>query len=645
MALLKPRLAARGLATRMPDTPDQPPQRPIVTQLLDAIRRTPWWRGDDVVGSRALFEELMERGNARCPHLGRTHEATTLNDGSVRITPKDGVAAATVFFVHGGGFFAGSPGAYKGAVAALLSRVPGGCSAVLPKYRLAPEATIEDAIDDVVKAYEELAAEGGPIVLAGDSAGAYLALRAAERLATPAASVPPTGVTPTDVPPTGVTPTGVPPAGVLLWCPYLLHHPRLDLERTITSEGDFLDAAALQPARHVLDEANDAAHAFALMATGCPDVLILSGERETLHVDALTLAITAKASGVEVTHETYPQMFHDFMLFPKFLKEGADALDASAAYIATQCSGGDDEEKDQSDVRRLKKELADALKRQESDPVDAAVEAAAEGDAADEIARWTRPLSRYVGVSWNEQRGKWQARYSDATGKQRSCGQFECDEAAARARDRAILTAGLENERRMNACDATGALMDKPPGYYNPRPEHDDAAVRPPDPARAPQAKTSHFVGVHWDRSLNRWRGTIGDARDKRRTLGRFDTEEAAAYAVNAAIKLLPPDVQLKRSLNPVVDGQLVPKPEFKPTQAVPMFYGVRWERQAKKWRAYYTGVDGRSTYIGLYATQEEGARAYNAAIADAGLASKRRLNSVDAATGALVEKSSAAVA
>ena len=613
MALLKPRLAARGLDTRMPDTSEQPPQRPIVTQLLDAIRRTPWWRGDDVAGSRALFEELMERGNARCPHLGRTHEATTLDDGSVRIAPKDGVAAATVFFVHGGGFFAGSPGAYKGTVAALLSRVPGGCSAVLPKYRLAPEATIEDAIDDVVKAYEELAAEGGPIVLAGDSAGAYLALRAAERLATPA-------------------------AGVLLWCPYLLHHPRLDLERTITSEGDFLDAAALQPARHVLDEANDAAHAFALTATGCPDVLILSGERETLHVDALTLAITAKASGVDVVHETYPQMFHDFMLFPKFFKEGADALDASAAYIATRCSGGDEEEEDQSDVRRLKKEPGDAAAA-------AAAAAPTEGDAADEIARWTRPLSRYVGVSWNEQRGKWISRYSDATGKQRSCGQFECDEAAARARDRAILAAGLENERRMNACHATGALVDKPPGYYNPRPEHDDAAVRAPDPTRAPQAKTSHFIGVHWDRSLGRWRGTIGDARDKRRTLGRFDTEEAAAHAVNAAIKLLPPDVQLKRSLNPVVDGQLVPKPEFQPTSAPPMFYGVRWERQAKKWRAYYTGVDGRSTYIGLYTTQEEGARAYNAAIAGAGLASKRRLNSVDAATGAMVEKPSAAAA
>ena len=52
-------------------------QRPVVKQLLNAIRKTPWWAGGDVERNRTLFEELMERGNARCPHLGSTHEATT----------------------------------------------------------------------------------------------------------------------------------------------------------------------------------------------------------------------------------------------------------------------------------------------------------------------------------------------------------------------------------------------------------------------------------------------------------------------------------------------------------------------------------------------------------------------------------------
>ena len=282
----------RALAQSLRRSSTTTQQRPVVKQLLNAIRKTPWWAGGDVERNRTLFEELMERGNARCPHLGSTHEATTTDKGGVRITPRDGEAKATLCFVHGGGFFAGSPHAYRGAVASLIARVPGGCTALLPKYRRAPEFTIEDAVNDVLEQYNELT---GPIVLAGDSAGAYLALRAAQQLSTK-------------------------PAGVLLWCPYLLHHPTKDVQRSLSSEGDFLDVTSLQPARHVNDEQNDARHAFALTASGVDDMMILSGEQETLHVDALTLALTAKASGTEVTHKTYEEMFHDFMLFPKFLK-------------------------------------------------------------------------------------------------------------------------------------------------------------------------------------------------------------------------------------------------------------------------------------------------------------------------------------
>ncbi len=294
--LLKPMMLRRALAQSLRRSsttpPEQKQQRPVVRQLLNAIRKTPWWAGGDVERNRTLFEELMERGNARCPHLGSTHEATTTDKGGVRITPRDGEAKATLCFVHGGGFFAGSPHAYRGAVASLIARVPGGCTALLPKYRRAPEFTIEDAVNDVLEQYNELT---GPIVLAGDSAGAYLALRAAQQLSSK-------------------------PAGVLLWCPYLLHHPTKDVQRSLSSEGDFLDVSSLQAARHVNDEQNDARHAFALTASGVDDMMILSGEQETLHVDALTLALTAKASGTEVTHKIYEEMFHDFMLFPKFLR-------------------------------------------------------------------------------------------------------------------------------------------------------------------------------------------------------------------------------------------------------------------------------------------------------------------------------------
>ena len=63
------------------------------------------------------------------------------------------------------------------------------------------------------------------------------------------------------------------------------------------------------------------------------------------------------------------------------------------------------------------------------------------------------------------------------------------------------------------------------------------------------------------DGSDNGWAaGDYTDVNGKKRTIGRFDTQEAAAHAYNAAIRALPPDVQRRRRTNPVVDGQLVPR-------------------------------------------------------------------------------------
>ena len=47
-------------------------------------------------------------------------------------------------------------------------------------------------------------------------------------------------------------------------------------------------------------------------------------------------------------------------------------------------------------------------------------------------------------------------------------------------------------------------------------------------------------------------------ANSKNRTIGYFDTQEAAAHAVNAAIRRA--GLEGRRQTNPVVDGQLVPR-------------------------------------------------------------------------------------
>ena len=79
--------------------------------------------------------------------------------------------------------------------------------------------------------------------------------------------------------------------------------------------------------------------------------------------------------------------------------------------------------------------------------------------------------------------------------------------------------------------------------------------------SHGPASKYLAFGGSYWYNP----RLTSGQHHTKTHTIGLYDTQEAAAHAVNAAIRALPPDVQRRRHTNPVVDGRLVPKPPRKP--------------------------------------------------------------------------------
>jgi hypothetical protein len=109
----------------------------------------------------------------------------------------------------------------------------------------------------------------------------------------------------------------------------------------------------------------------------------------------------------------------------------------------------------------------------------------------------------------------------------------------------------------MNAVDATGALVPKPTDAPSYRPR-DRSTVVAPDATRAPTTTTSKFWGVNWDKRRRRWQAYYKDATGKQRHIGLFDTQEAAAHAVNAAIRRA--GLEGRRHTNPVVDGQLVPR-------------------------------------------------------------------------------------
>ena len=63
---------------------------------------------------------------------------------------------------------------------------------------------------------------------------------------------------------------------------------------------------------------------------------------------------------------------------------------------------------------------------------------------------------------------------------------------------------------------------------------------------------------VTWYKHELRWAARYNDANGKGRHIGFFDTQEAAAHAVNAAIRRA--GLEGRRRTNPVVDGRLVPR-------------------------------------------------------------------------------------
>ena len=103
--------------------------------------------------------------------------------------------------------------------------------------------------------------------------------------------------------------------------------------------------------------------------------------------------------------------------------------------------------------------------------------------------------------------------------------------------------------------DATSALVPRERTI-----RRDHSAVVAPDAARAPTATTSKFWGVGWHKKNRRWMARYKDADDKLRHIGLYDTQEAAAYAVNAAIRWA--GLEGHRKTNPVdADGRAVPRP------------------------------------------------------------------------------------
>jgi acetyl esterase/lipase len=228
----------------------------------------------------------------------------------------------TVVHFHGGGYCVGSPRLARAWAAHLSARA--GCRVVLPDYRLAPEhphpAALDDARDVLIALLGE--ADGAPVVVSGDSAGAGLALATAATVRKK---------------------HQYNLAGCILMAPWLdlgadrRADPAL-VRRDVVLSPDWLEACArayASPAAWA-DPSVSPLHAD---HAGLPPLLIQSGSDELLAPDAERMAASASAAGVDVTYSRWPRMWHDFALQPGLLAAADSALAQAAWFVETVTAG------------------------------------------------------------------------------------------------------------------------------------------------------------------------------------------------------------------------------------------------------------------------------------------------------------------
>lgn len=221
----------------------------------------------------------------------------------------------TLLYFHGGGFVVGSARSTAHLPAALLSHLSG--RAVSLDYRLAPEHPFPAAPDDCLAAYRELLDSGADrrrLVLAGDSAGAALAVATMLRARD---------------------------AGLPLPAAAVLFSPAVDLTLSGASvrskngvDPIFTPADLAWLFEQYVDgtEAREASPLFAEL-TGLPPLLIQVGSSELLLDDAVRLAGRAAADEVDVTLEVAPRQVHVFQHAES--PEALAALDRAGRFLNT----------------------------------------------------------------------------------------------------------------------------------------------------------------------------------------------------------------------------------------------------------------------------------------------------------------------
>jgi acetyl esterase/lipase len=305
-----PSLPARlvSLGTRMT-------MRPTLA-VLSHVPHLPWPFGLLDFAAKALL-----------PTSGTVRATVGLPNASAQLVRAPGVLPAdgrrrVVLYLHGGGFLTCGVNSHS-RISVAVSKFAD-APVLVVDYRLIPKHSIGQAIDDCYDGYQWLRLRGyepDQIVLAGDSAGGYLAMSLAQRLQA----------------------EGETPAALVAISPLLqlekdpkCAHPNIDTDAMFPPMAfDALVAlVARAAAKNVVDgKPEEVYEPLEHIEAGLPQTLIhVSGSEVLLH-DARLAARRLAAAGVPTEVRVWPGQIHDFQMAAPLIPEATRSLRQIGEYI------------------------------------------------------------------------------------------------------------------------------------------------------------------------------------------------------------------------------------------------------------------------------------------------------------------------
>jgi len=284
--------------------------------LLDAILRWGMKRHADEAIDLGRSRRMMERPPRRVlrvPGDIRITEVVTEQGLRFDKVERSGAGAAKqpviVYYLHGGGYFFGSPKTHRPIIISLVKALDGLAYGL--DYRLAPEYPFPAAAEDAAEAYRWLVAmhPNSKIVIAGDSAGGGLAIATAIGART-----------------AGLTP----PAALIAFSPWCdLACTGLSLVANARSCAMFTPKGIQQAAALYLagsDPCDPRASPLYADLRGLPPMLLFASNQETLLDDAVRLAQRARTAGVAVEMVRRDGLPHVWPVFVHLLPEAREAV-------------------------------------------------------------------------------------------------------------------------------------------------------------------------------------------------------------------------------------------------------------------------------------------------------------------------------